>query len=221
MKVLSCLLSLTVVVSSGLWGAEIVAAQNPSTTDKAIGIEGRAIAKTQQGGQRWALIVGINDYHNVPRLKSARQDARAMAKVLVGAGFPQDNIMLMTDGVGQGPLYPTRSNLRARIDQAAHMAGAKDALFVFFSGHGVQRNGRGFLVPIDGQGKDLGSLVPLSWVKETIESSPAQHRLLILDACHSGAKSGDMGDSPAEALLGPLDGAAFATISSCDVAQLS
>ena len=92
---------------------------------------------------------------------------------------------------------------------------------MFFSGHGTERNGQGYLVPIDGSSNDPGTLIPLSWVKSTLETSSANHRLLILDACHSSAKAGDASSSPAKAMLSSLSGAAFATLSSCDVSQLS
>ena len=200
----------------------LLVAMGVGAESRAIGLSGSAIERTSEGGQRWALVIGINEYHNVPRLRFARQDAQTLADSLSKAGFPRDNIMVMTDTVGgHSPLFPTRGNLRARINQLAEIVGKNDVLLVFFSGHGTQKNGDGFLVPIDGDSRDIGSLVPLSWVRETLESSPAKHRLLILDACHSGAKAGDASDSPAKALLGHLDGAAFATLSSCDIEQLS
>jgi len=49
---------------------------------KAIGVA-PAMAQTQGGGQRWALVVGINEYSSVPGLRFARQDAQAMARALV------------------------------------------------------------------------------------------------------------------------------------------
>ena len=188
---------------------------------RAIGVVGRGLDKTAEGGHRWALVIGVNDYTNLSRLNYARQDAKALVDALVQAGFDRDNIVLMTDDAGRSAFYPTRGNLRARINQVAQMVGPKDVLLIFFSGHGAERHGDGYLVPVDGDTSDLYSLVPLSWVRQTLETSAAKHRLLILDACHSGAKSGDATGSSAAALLRPLAGAAFATLCSCDVEQLS
>ena len=188
--------------------------------DKAIGLQASGLATTSEGGQKWALVVGINEYSNVPTLRYARADARGLYEALIKAGFPADNIMLMTD-TSTGHLYPTRGNLRARINQLATIVQKNDVLLVFFSGHGTEKNGVGYLVPIDGSTIDTSSLVPLSWIIETLETSPAKHRLLILDACHSGAKAGDAAASPAGAMLSGLTEAAFATLSSCDIDQLS
>ena len=188
--------------------------------DKAIGLQGTGLTTTSEGGQKWALVVGINQYSNIPALNYATADAKALYESLLKAGFPADNVMLMTDS-GVGHLYPTRGNLRARIDQLATLVGKDDVLLFFFSGHGTEKNGAGYLVPIDGSTTDIGSLIPLSWVKLTLETSAAKHRLLILDACHSGAKAGDASASPADVMLSDLSGAAFATLSSCDSDQLS
>jgi formylglycine-generating enzyme required for sulfatase activity len=189
------------------------------------GVVIRPAPRTEAGGQRWALIVGINDYTNVPALRYGRSDAQALYKVIVeNCGFPRDNVVLMVDDhdvrSNAFARYPTCGNLRARIDQIAQVAEQNDLLIVSFSGHGLNIDGRGYLVPVDGTSNDIGSLIPLSWVKETLESSPAKQRLLLLDACHSGAR-GDPEESPAQALLSPLAGAAFATIASCDSRQLS
>ena len=80
--------------------------------DKAIGVAGSAFQTTSAGGQKWALIVGINEYSNVPTIDFAHQDAVALKGSLIKAGFPADNIMLMTD-TAKGAMYPTRGNLRA------------------------------------------------------------------------------------------------------------
>ena len=191
-----------------------------SAGDKAIGLQGTGLSTTSEGGQKWALVVGINQYSNVPALNYATADAKALYESLLKAGFPADNIMLMID-TATSHLNPTRGNLRARIDQLATLVGKDDVLLFFFSGHGTEKNGAGYLVPIDGSTTDIGSLIPLSWVKLTLETSAAKHRLLILDACHSGAKAGDASASPADVMLSDLSGAAFATLSSCDTDQLS
>ena len=51
--------------------------------------------KTEAGRQRWALIIGINDYTNVTSLRYGRSDAEAPSDVLINkCGFPKDNIVL-------------------------------------------------------------------------------------------------------------------------------
>jgi len=208
-------ISVMLAVAALLIGS--TAASRAAETLRAIGLA--PVATTTEGEQRWAMIVGIDEYAKLPRMRYARQDAQAMAESLVKeAGFPKDTVVLMTDAEGGGsPRLPTRGNLLARINRLAETAGKKDLLLVFFSGHGVKLDGRGYLVPLDGNDKDESSLVPLACVKPTLETSPAQQRLLVLDACHSGAKD-TIGAGPS---LDTLAGAAFITLASCDSRQVS
>lgn len=180
------------------------------------------VATTSEGGQRWALIVGINDYANVPRLQFARQDATALRDAIVQrCGFPERNVVLMTDTSNpRSPHYPTIGNLRNQINNLAQIARKNDLLLVFFSGHGVNIDGQGYLVPVDGSDRDVATLVPLSWIRTTIETSAAAQRVLVLDSCHSGAKSGP-GDSAAGTINAAVAAAAFATLASCDTRQVS
>ena len=192
---------------------------------KAIGVAPAALAETRGGGQRWALVVGINDYTSAPGLRFARQDAQAMARALIEhCGFPKGNVVLMTDDravrIDAPELYPTRSNLRNRINRIAEIAGKDDVLVIFYSGHGVNLLGEAHLVPVDGNDRDPGSLVPLRWVTSTVESSSATQRMLILDACHAGAKSGAT-NSPAERINATIAAAAFQTLASCGPQELS
>ncbi|MBN2590021.1 MAG: SUMF1/EgtB/PvdO family nonheme iron enzyme [Sedimentisphaerales bacterium] len=185
--------------------------------------------RTEAGGQRWALIVGINDYTNVPTLRYGRSDAETLAKTLVErCGFPRNNVILMTDGqeILSDPVsrsrYPTIGNLRSRINQISQLVESDDLLMISFAGHGINIDGKGYIIPVDGDSKDIYSLIPLSLIKETLESSPARQKLLILDACYSGvSRAGDETQSPAEAILSPLNGAGFITLASCDSQQLS
>ena len=204
-----------------LFSAGVPCSAQAPDTDK--GIVVKPVARTAAGGHRWALVVGINCYSNMPQLRFARQDAEALATTLVReCGFPEDNVVLMTDTVdARSPQFPTRGNLRARINQIAEVARADDVLLISFSGHGINIDGGGYLAPVDGASDDVGSFVPLSWVKTTLETCAAKQRLLVLDACHAGARAGAAADSPAEALLSPLAGAAFITLASCDARQLS
>jgi hypothetical protein len=46
----------------------------------------------------WALIIGINNYHNVSPLEFACSDAQAVSKLLIERfGFPGINVVLLTD----------------------------------------------------------------------------------------------------------------------------
>ncbi len=89
---------------------------------------------------------------------------------------------------------PTLVTMRRRIRQVPTLAGPKDTALVYFSGHGVVRDGQGYLVPVDGDATTAG---PLAWAKETLASSTAAAKVLTLDAYHAdSAAKGVAGLAP-------------------------
>jgi len=136
------------------------------------------------GGERYAVVIGINDYESMGKLSTCRADAKAMAQVLVDrAGFEKDFVILMTDDAQQAKDRPTLGRMGQRIEQVCQLAQPGDTVLVFFSGHGVTVGEKGYLVPVDGNATNA---VPLEKVKDHLGSSKAGTRVLILDACHAG-----------------------------------
>jgi uncharacterized caspase-like protein len=62
-------------------------------------------------------------------------------------------------------------------------------LFLFYySGHGDEDEGKSYLVARNGRQLMLSdTAVRVSRVKEIMEQAPARAKVIILDACHSGA----------------------------------
>lgn len=138
-------------------------------------------------GTRFALLIGINKYRNLGRLNTCGADARELARVLIErAGFPEDQVILMTDDADRPQNLPTMGNLLNRFEQISILPRADDAVLVFFSGHGVTVEGEGFLVPADGSQRNA---IPLKSVKSMLEKCEAKAKLLVLDCCHAGSAS--------------------------------
>ena len=51
----------------------------------------------REPSQKWAVLVGVDDYALLNRLEFAGADQRALAEQLVKAGFPQDQVFLLCD----------------------------------------------------------------------------------------------------------------------------
>src|SRR6266403_4931050 len=100
---------------------------------------------------RKALVVGINNYPNIP-LKGCVNDANAIANVLTahGDGSPNFDVRLMTS--------PTatidRASLRAAIE--ALFSGEPDVALFYFSGHGFLKSTGGYIVTSDFRKYDEG-----------------------------------------------------------------
>jgi len=147
--------------------------------------------KPESPGESLALIIGIDGYEAMGKLTVCRNDAKALAFTLVeGAGYSAKKVILMTDDSGEEENRPTFSRMQRRIEQIAALAAKDDTVLIYFSGHGTTVEGQGYLVPMDGDEKRA---IPLAWVKEKLEQSPAKNRLLILDACHAGSAAKGVG----------------------------
>lgn len=146
-----------------------------------------ALSPAVVSADRFALVIGIDDYQAFGKLKTCRNDAKTLARVLVeNAGFPEKRVILLTDDAEEAKGRPTRGTMRRRIAQVTGLSGKGDTVLVFFSGHAITADGQGYLVPSDGDA-DPGNDVSLAWVKQQLDASAASSKLLILDACHAGS----------------------------------
>lgn len=137
-----------------------------------------------------ALVIGIDDYAQWPKLAHAKRDAQAVADTLKQQfGFKAENVELLLDG------QATRAAILRALNQ--RLADAKrvqrdDRVFVFFAGHGSTRrlpSGRevGYIVPVDAGPDDLqGGAISMPQLQEVAEAISAKHALLVIDACYSG-----------------------------------
>ena len=127
--------------------------------------------------RRLALIVGNNTYQNAP-LVNPINDARLVAKTLEGLGF---EVML-------------RENLNLRDFKAvmrqfaSRLENEEGTGLLYYAGHGVQIEGRNFLLPIDvGTGDEYELRDSSVDLEDTLMSrlvrARKRERIIILDAC--------------------------------------
>lgn len=135
----------------------------------------------------WAVVVGINEYRDVPKLSYGVADAEAVAEALTGVGFKRAHIITLLDADA------TRQNIQDTLSvDMARKTTADDRLLVFFAGHGQDydaASGRtmGYLIPIDGNPEYLASrCISMAEVDTWSELIPAKHILFVMDCCYSG-----------------------------------
>ena len=164
--------------------------------------EGKPLASTQLlgTGNRWAMMVGVNEYDdrtNYGQLQVCVKDVHAVRECLVAGGFGSTRIRLLTDQTDE---KPTRANILAALQALANAAAPDDLLLLYYSGHGDETAGESYLVARDGQHLVLqDTAVPVTRVKEILGRSAARAKVIILDACHSGADIGGKGSNPMSA----------------------
>lgn len=159
--------------------------------------------------QRFALIIGNNTgAGNDAQLAYAETDARKVYTVLRELGGFQPLDMVLLQGEDARTIRQAVIAMNDRIRNTAAGPGRETLLFVYYSGHA-----------------DAGALrvgddrIELSELSQLVRGSAATFRLMVMDACRSGAvtrlKGGKMIQSfalPQQAAL-PGEGLAFLTAS--------
>lgn len=144
------------------------------------------LAAAPAAAERYAVIVG----HNIgaadeQKLRFAETDAERVSEVLgeIG-GVPDENqVVLRGKSADQVRRALIATNERIRLGQRA---GREAMLFVYYSGHG------------DADALHLGdSRLELRELEALVRGSPAQIRVLAIDACRSGSLTRVKGGRPA------------------------
>ena len=129
---------------------------------------------------RRALIVGIDDYPEVP-LTGCVNDARKILNVLSRNedGTPNFDCRMLLAPSGDVTRHVLRENIKDLFQHEAEVS-----LF-YFSGHGTVNNLGGYLVTQDYETYDEG--VPMSEIIILANKARIREVVIILDCCHSGA----------------------------------
>lgn len=147
-------------------------------------------------GNQACITIGINQYQFFQPLYYAQQDAQALQNFLVGeVGLPPERCLLLTDSspsVEGYSTYPNREIIEEWIKKFCQRLGAGDILWLFWCGYGVRENGEEYLMPQEGNPKDVAAtgiaarslLKILKSAQEGV--NPPLKLLLLLDINRSG-----------------------------------
>lgn len=129
--------------------------------------------------KRVALVVGNNDYEQVAALQKAVNDARVLGDTLEELGF---RVLRATN--------VRRREMNLKLQEFASQLDPGDVALFFFAGHGVEIDGRNYLLPTDipsaGPGQETfvkGEGIAVDRVLYTMRARGVRISTLILDAC--------------------------------------
>lgn len=140
-----------------------------------------ASAAPAEAEKRVALVIGNNDYRNVPKLQRAVNDARTMGDTLKQLGF---NVM-----VAENLNRQAFSETLLAFDRAVEPG---DTVFFFYAGHGFEIAGQNFLLPTDVPAATEGqeelvrdASVLADRIIERLQNKKARTSILVFDACRN------------------------------------
>jgi Caspase domain len=176
--------------------------------------------------QNWAIFVGVNTYENqvyYPPLQVCVTDATVLAQQFVTNGFLSEYMHVITDASVDN--RPSRGNILNTLQTTAAATRPDDLLLFYYSGHGDVEGDESYLVCRDGWADSLeNTALSFSRVKQIMQKAPARNKVIILDACHTGAQIGSKGKvrmSPAFIRHVFEQAEGIAILSSCTQNQIS
>jgi hypothetical protein len=140
-----------------------------------------AFTSPAQAEKRVALVIGNNDYKNVPKLQKAVNDARTMGDTLKQLGF---SVM-----VAENQTRQAFSQTLLAFDAAVEPG---DTAFFFYAGHGFEIAGQNFLLPTDVPAASEGqeelvrdASILADRIIERLQNKKARTAILVFDACRN------------------------------------
>src|SRR6202051_2484014 len=134
-----------------------------------------------QAEKRVALVIGNNDYRNVPKLQKAVNDARTMGETLKQLGF---SVMVAEN--------QTRQAFSETLLRYAKVTEPGDTAFFSYAGHGFEIAGQNFLLPTDvpaaGEGQEelvRDASVLADRIIERLQNKKVRPGILVFDACRN------------------------------------
>ncbi len=139
------------------------------------GESSRAIER-KDGAKRVALIIGNADYPGNARLANPLNDAQDMARMLQALGFsvtllPNSGLRGMSDAVNAFGKTLTSESIG----------------FFYYAGHGMQVNGRNYLIPVDANLQSESDVefecIDVGRVMGKMHDARSKLNIIVLDAC--------------------------------------
>ena len=132
----------------------------------------------EQPERRFALVIGNGAYKLVAPLKNPPRDADAMARALKSLGFEVMSKVNMN-----------KKEMREAIKQFGDdIRGSGVGLF-YYAGHGIQSNGRNYLVPVNADITSEGDIEDeagsVDQILSRMEDARNRMNIVILDACRN------------------------------------
>ncbi|MBT6200716.1 MAG: PEGA domain-containing protein [Bacteroidetes Order II. Incertae sedis bacterium] len=129
-------------------------------------------------GRYHALVIGNNNYEELPDLKTAIKDANRVAAVL------QDqydyNVTLIEDA--------DRSQIIKSLSGYRKTVGKSDNILIYYAGHGIldEDANKGYWLPVDAALDDPSNWILNDMLIAQLKAMQAKHVMVISDSCFSG-----------------------------------
>ena len=84
---------------------------------------------------------------------------------------------------------PLKMVIEGSIDSFLSTSRDQDRIILAFSGHAIEKDGKAYLAPLEGELDDLSTMIPLDEISK-LAKCPAQEKLVIFDVCRFNPNRG-------------------------------
>lgn len=130
-----------------------------------------------------ALLIGINNYRHLDRLKTAVGDVRAVARVLADS-YGYETRLLLDEQATHDAIMRELNQIRERITP-------DDKLLIYYAGHGIleQATDASYWLPYDAEPKDDTKWLDSKRISDHLKRMSTRQILVVADSCYSGTIS--------------------------------
>ncbi len=132
----------------------------------------------------YAVVIGIENYRDIPKVDFAANDARVVYESLTRQmGYPKENVILLINDKA------TRTDIDKALGRwLQNQADEKSRVFIFYAGHGAPNSkGESFIVPFDGDPSYIETTgYSLKLLKDNLSLLPTDNIVVAIDSCFSG-----------------------------------
>ena len=172
----------------------LIAAVGLDTAAQAAGV-----SSLPPASRRFAILVGVDSYanKNITSLSDPSNDVRALQSALIQyGGFPDENVIVLSTRKGDGASggdprdQPTKARILTALSSLKRKITEDSLLLFMFSGHGIARQGRAFLLTQEAELTDDVDLLEdtslsVDLLTQRIADTHARQAIVLMDACRN------------------------------------
>jgi uncharacterized caspase-like protein len=145
-----------------------------------------SLSPSEGGGTKLALLVGVNNYEQLPACPGAENDMTELAEILGKAGYRPEDITILTQsrGVDDALSMPKADRINRELRKLLRGRLKGDSVLVAFSGQGAHYPGTpdSFFCPADAKLSDPKTLISLNEVYGDLDRCHATSKILLVNA---------------------------------------
>lgn len=136
-----------------------------------------------KSGERHALIIGINRYHNLQKLLTPVNDAQEISKIL--SEQYEYKVKQITDD------NATHDNIMKELNSLRNTLKPDDKLIIYYAGHGIldKTTDASYWLPIDAETNDDTKWIDSKRISDQLKRFSSRQIVVIADSCYSGTLS--------------------------------